>query len=109
MHIPAGAQPKDGPSAGITIVSALASLFLNKPISPEIGMTGEISLRGKILSVGGIKEKMLAAHRVGLKTIFLPKGNIGDLEDLPPEIKDYGFSPFITGTSVVLNIIFKET
>lgn len=88
LHIPAGAQPKDGPSAGITIVSALASLLSDKPIHPVIGMTGEISLRGKILPVGGIKEKMLAAHRVGLKTVFLPNDNIGDLDDLPEEIRD---------------------
>jgi ATP-dependent Lon protease len=88
LHIPAGAQPKDGPSAGITIVSALASLLSDKPIHAEIGMTGEISLRGKILPVGGIKEKMLAAHRAGLKKIFLPNDNIGDLDDLPDEIRD---------------------
>ena len=88
IHIPSGAQPKDGPSAGITIVSALASLLSGKPIHPEIGMTGEISLRGKILPVGGIKEKMLAAHRVGLKMIFLPKENLKDLDDLPDEIRD---------------------
>ena len=88
LHIPAGAQPKDGPSAGITIVSALASLLANKPVHPEIGMTGEITLRGKILPVGGIKEKMLAAHRAGLKTVFLPNDNIGDLDDLPDEIRE---------------------
>jgi len=88
LHIPAGAQPKDGPSAGITIVSALASLLSDEPIRSEIGMTGEISLRGKILPVGGIKEKMLAAHRAGLKNVFLPNDNIGDLNDLPAEIRD---------------------
>lgn len=88
LHIPAGAQPKDGPSAGITIVSALASLLANKPVHPEIGMTGEISLRGKILPVGGIKEKMLAAHRAGLKTVFIPVDNTGDLDDLPEEIRE---------------------
>lgn len=88
LHIPSGAQPKDGPSAGITIVSSLASLLLDKRIRPEIGMTGEISLRGKILPVGGIKEKMLAAHRAGLKKVFLPNDNVGDLDDLPDEIKE---------------------
>jgi ATP-dependent Lon protease len=88
VHIPSGAQPKDGPSAGITIVAALASLLSGKSIHPEIGMTGEISLRGRILPVGGIKEKMLAAHRVGLKKIFLPVENIMDLDDLPDEIRD---------------------
>jgi ATP-dependent Lon protease len=88
IHIPSGAQPKDGPSAGITIVSALASLLSGKPIHPEIGMTGEISLRGRILPVGGIKEKMLAAHRAGLKKIFLPIENLKDLDDLPDEINN---------------------
>jgi ATP-dependent Lon protease len=87
LHIPAGAQPKDGPSAGITIVSALASLLAEKPVNSEIGMTGEISLRGRILAVGGIKEKMLAAHRAGLKTVFLPKENFEELNDLPDEIR----------------------
>jgi ATP-dependent Lon protease len=88
IHIPSGAQPKDGPSAGITIVAALASLLSGKPIRPEIGMTGEISLSGRILPVGGIKEKMLAAHRVGLKKIYLPVENLKDLDDLPDEIRD---------------------
>jgi len=88
LHIPAGAQPKDGPSAGITMVAALTSLITDKPISPEIGMTGEISLRGNILPVGGIKEKMLAAHRAGLKKIYLPDDNMADLDDLPDEIRE---------------------
>lgn len=88
LHVPAGAQPKDGPSAGITIVSALTSLLTNRTIKPGVGMTGEISLRGQILPVGGIKEKMLAAHRVGLHTVFLPKENENDLEDLPAEIRN---------------------
>jgi ATP-dependent Lon protease len=87
LHIPAGAQPKDGPSAGITIVTALISLLTNRSIKPGIGMTGEISLRGQILPVGGIKEKMLAAHRAGIRTVFLPKENENDLEDIPEEIK----------------------
>ncbi len=87
LHVPAGAQPKDGPSAGITITTALASLLTNRTIKADIGMTGEITLRGQILPVGGIKEKMLAAHRVGLKTIFLPKENANDLKELPAEVK----------------------
>ncbi len=88
IHVPAGAQPKDGPSAGITLTTALASLFMNKTIDPEIGMTGEITLRGQILPVGGIKEKMLAAHRAGLKIVFLPKENEVDLEELPEEVRE---------------------
>lgn len=87
LHIPSGAQPKDGPSAGITIATALVSLLLDKTISPDVGMTGEITLRGQVLPVGGIKEKILAAHRIGLKTIILPKENEPDLEDIPTEIR----------------------
>jgi ATP-dependent Lon protease len=87
LHVPAGATPKDGPSAGVTMATALISLLTQKPIRPDVGMTGEITLRGQVLPVGGIKEKMLAAHRAGLKTIFLPKENKGDLDDLPEEVK----------------------
>ncbi len=88
IHVPAGAQPKDGPSAGITIATALASLFLGKSLDACVGMTGEITLRGQVLPVGGIKEKMLAAHRAGLKIVFLPKENEVDLDELPEEVKD---------------------
>lgn len=87
LHVPAGATPKDGPSAGVTMTTALISLLTQKSIRPEVGMTGEITLRGQVLPVGGIKEKMLAAHRAGLKTIFLPKENKGDLNELPDEVK----------------------
>ncbi len=88
LHIPAGAQPKDGPSAGVTMVTALVSLLEGIPVHPEVGMTGEITLRGQVLPVGGIKEKVLAAHRAGLKTIILPKRNEADLEDLPEDVKN---------------------
>ncbi len=97
LHIPAGAQPKDGPSAGITMATALVSLVSGKPVSPEVGMTGEITLRGQVLPVGGIKEKVLAAHRSGLKTVILPKRNEADLEDLPEEVRNS------------INFIFVET
>ncbi len=86
LHIPAGAQPKDGPSAGVTMATSLVSLLTGKLVSPYVGMTGEITLRGQVLPVGGIKEKVLAAHRAGLKKIILPKENEADLEDLPEEI-----------------------
>ena len=88
LHIPTGAQPKDGPSAGVTIAAALASLLTNRALDPELGMTGEISLRGQVLPIGGLKEKVLAAHRAGLKKIILPKENERDLEDIPQEIRD---------------------
>jgi ATP-dependent Lon protease len=87
LHIPAGAQPKDGPSAGVTMAVALVSLVSGRCVRPDVAMTGEITLRGQVLPVGGIKEKVLAAHRYGLKTLILPKRNQADLEDIPEEIQ----------------------
>ena len=92
LHVPAGSQPKDGPSAGVTMATALVSLVSGRPVKPDIGMTGEITLRGQVLPVGGIKEKVLAAHRSSLRTVILPKRNDADLEDLPEEVrKDINF------------------
>jgi len=88
LHVPAGSIPKDGPSAGVTMATALASLLLDKPVRADVGMTGEITLRGQVLPVGGIKEKILAAHRVGLKTVILPQRNEPDLDDVPEEVKE---------------------
>jgi ATP-dependent Lon protease len=87
VHVPDGATPKDGPSAGVTIVAALVSLMTDKPVRSGVAMTGEITLRGKVTPVGGIKEKVIAALRAGIKTIILPDGNSKDLEDIPPEIR----------------------
>ena len=87
LHIPAGAQPKDGPSAGVTIATALVSIFTGRQVLHNVGMTGEITLRGQVLPVGGIKEKVLAAHRLGLDTIIMPKRNEYDLDDLPEDVK----------------------
>jgi ATP-dependent Lon protease len=88
IHVPAGAVPKDGPSAGVTIATALASLMTGRPVRADVGMTGEVTLRGQVLPVGGIKEKVLAAHRAGLRTVILPKRNEKDLDDLPPEVRE---------------------
>ena len=87
IHLPSGAIRKDGPSAGAALTTALISLFLNKPVRREVGMTGEMTLRGKLLEIGGVKEKMLAAYRAGLKTIVMPVENKKDLVDLPKEVK----------------------
>jgi ATP-dependent Lon protease len=88
IHVPSGATPKDGPSAGITLFTALASLFLGKKVDPKTAMTGEITLRGSVMPVGGIKEKIIAAHRAGVKKVILPKDNEKDLEDVPDEVKN---------------------
>jgi ATP-dependent Lon protease len=87
IHVPAGAIPKDGPSAGVTMTVALASLLYGKPVRSDVAMTGEITLRGKVLPVGGIKEKVLAAHRLGIRTIILPKRNERDTDDIPPDLR----------------------
>jgi ATP-dependent Lon protease len=87
IHVPSGAIPKDGPSAGVTILTALTSLLRGKPIHKKLAMTGEITLRGLVLPVGGIKEKVLAAHRAGVKTIILPRWNEKDLVDVPPKVR----------------------
>ncbi len=105
LHIPAGAQPKDGPSAGVTIVTALVSLLVGKPVPPDIGMTGEITLTGQVLPVGGIKEKVLAAHRAGIQKVILPKLNQADLEDIPDEIKQSMQFHFADDMLDYLNII----
>jgi ATP-dependent Lon protease len=88
LHIPAGSLPKDGPSAGVTMVTAIASLLTGRPVKSNIGMTGEVTLRGKVLPIGGLKEKVLAAARSGLDTVILPKRNEADLEDIPDNVRN---------------------
>ena len=87
IHVPSGATPKDGPSAGVTLFTALASLITGKTVDPKLAMTGEITLSGAVLPVGGIKEKVLAAHRAGIKKVILPKENARDLEEVPEDVR----------------------
>jgi ATP-dependent Lon protease len=88
VHVPAGAVPKDGPSAGVTMVTALASLLSQRPVKPTVGMTGEVTLQGRVLPIGGVKQKVLAAHRSGLREVILPKRNEGDLDDVPEQVRE---------------------
>jgi ATP-dependent Lon protease len=88
VHVPAGAIPKDGPSAGVAMTMAIASLFTGRPVKGSVGMTGEVTLRGRVMPIGGVKMKVLAAHRAGLTTVILPRRNERDLEDLPAEVRD---------------------
>ncbi len=87
IHVPAGAVPKDGPSAGVAMVACLASLLTDKPVDPATGMTGEITLRGQVLPIGGVREKVLAAHRAGLNRVILPQRNLRDLDDVPEDVR----------------------
>jgi ATP-dependent Lon protease len=87
VHVPAGAIPKDGPSAGVTMVTALASLVSGRPVRSDVGMTGEVTLNGRVLPIGGVKQKLLAAHRAGLTTVFLPQRNEADLDDVPEAVR----------------------
>jgi ATP-dependent Lon protease len=99
LHVPAGATPKDGPSAGVAMTVALASLLSGRPVRPEIAMTGEITLRGHVLPVGGIREKVIAAERAGIQTVLLPARNEPDVEDIPQEVRDHLDIQFIVHAS----------
>ncbi len=103
VHVPAGAVPKDGPSAGVTIAAAVASAITKRPVRSDIAMTGEITLRGRVLPVGGVKEKILAAHRAGIKCVMLPKENEPDLEDIPADVRNGVSFHLVTHADEVLS------
>lgn len=108
IHVPEGAVNKDGPSAGVTITSALISLLLNKKVSRDVAMTGEITLRGRVLGIGGLKEKVIGAHRANIKKIFIPLENESDLEEIPKEIKNDIEFIRVSNYSDIYNYIFKR-
>ena len=97
VHVPAGAIPKDGPSAGVTMVTALASLLTGRPVKDTVGMTGEVTLQGRVLPIGGVKQKVLAAHAAGLTEVIIPERNRADLEDVPEDVREaMTFHPVMT-------------
>ncbi|HVT90098.1 MAG TPA: endopeptidase La [Tepidisphaeraceae bacterium] len=108
IHVPAGAVPKDGPSAGVAMFTALASLLLNRAVKPDLAMTGEITLRGLVLPIGGLKEKTLAAKRAGIKQVIVPKRNEKDMPEIPPEVRDTIKFHFVSNIDEVLKIALTE-
>ena len=108
IHVPAGAIPKDGPSAGITMATAIASALTGKPVSKNVAMTGEVTLRGRVLPIGGLKEKTLAAKRMGIKKVIVPERNRKDLEDIPKYIKKDMEFVFAETMDDVLKVALKK-
>ncbi|HEU4584784.1 MAG TPA: S16 family serine protease, partial [Gemmatimonadaceae bacterium] len=104
IHLPAGAIPKDGPSAGITITLAIASALSDRPVRRDVAMTGEVTLRGKVLEIGGVKEKVMSAYRSGLREVILPKSNEKDLRDIPDEVREGMAFTFVQAMDEVLRL-----
>ena len=109
IHVPAGAVPKDGPSAGIAMATALASLATGVPVSADVAMTGEITLTGQVLPIGGVKEKVLAAQRAGISTVILPHENEADLDDLPEDVRSSLRFVLADTVADVLDAAFPKT
>jgi ATP-dependent Lon protease len=109
IHIPEGAIPKDGPSAGITMATSMASALTRVAVRKNVAMTGEITLRGKVLPIGGVKEKILAAHRFGIDTIILPKDNEKDLGELPEEVRDTITVQLVETIDEVLSLALEDS
>jgi len=107
VHVPAGAIPKDGPSAGITMVTAIASLLSRRPVRSTIGMTGEVTLQGRVLPIGGLKQKVLAAHAAGLTEVIVPDRNEPDLDDVPSEVRDHMKFHIVTSVDRVLSLALE--
>ena len=108
IHVPEGQTPKDGPSAGITLATSLISALTKRPVRRNVAMTGEITLRGRVLPVGGIKEKMLGAHRAGITDIILPEENRKDLEELPEHVKNALSFHFVEQMPEVLSVALVQ-
>jgi ATP-dependent Lon protease len=110
VHVPAGATPKDGPSAGVTMTTSLVSLLTGRPVRPALAMTGEVSLSGRVLSVGGIKEKVLAAHRAGVRTVILPRRNEKNyMEDVPSAVRTVMTVHFVDTVEEVVDLALEES
>jgi ATP-dependent Lon protease len=107
VHVPAGAVPKDGPSAGVTMTTALASLLSGRPVRPEVAMTGEVSLTGRVLPIGGVKQKLLAAHRAGITTVLIPQRNVPDLDDVPADVREQLSIHPVTDVRQVLDLALE--
>ena len=107
IHVPEGAVPKDGPSAGITMAVSIVSAFTKKPVRKNVAMTGEVTLRGRVLEIGGLKEKVIAAHRAGITDVIIPKANMKDLREIPDKVRsDITFHPAET-VDQVLKVALK--
>ena len=109
VHVPAGAIPKDGPSAGITMVTAIASLLTSRPVKSTVGMTGEVTLQGRVLPIGGLKQKVLAAHAAGLTEVILPERNQADLDDVPPDVRNQMQFHIVGSVDQVLELALQPT